>query len=132
MNFLKETNPTLGERLADAVAETVGSWKFIGIQCGVIILWAAINVSGIAKVDPYPFSFLNLILGTEAALTGPILLIAGKRQDQIDRKRAIENLQIDKISYDDLKNLAKKIEDQFHHLDGDMDDIMKDIEDITK
>jgi len=132
MNSLKETNPTLGEKLADAVAETVGSWKFIGIQCGVIILWAAINVSGLTKIDPYPFSFLNLILGTEAALTGPIILIAGKRQEQIDRKRAIENLQIDKISYDDLKNLAKRIEDQFHHLDGDMEDIMEDLEDITK
>ena len=125
-------NETLGAKLADKVASTLGSWKFVVYQIIIVFLWAGLNAYPKTKIDPYPYSFLNLILGLQAALTGPVLLIAGNRQEEIDRKRAIENLQIDKISYDDIKNLAKRIEDQFHHLDGDMEDIMEDLEEIAK
>jgi uncharacterized membrane protein len=121
---------TLGERLADRVAGTLGSWKFIIMQLVIIILWATLNSFPKDKIDPYPYSFLNLILGIQSAMTGPILLIASNRQEEIDRKRAIENLEIDKISYDDLKNISKKIEAQFKHLDGDLEEIMEDLEKI--
>jgi uncharacterized membrane protein len=121
-------NLTLGEKLADRVASTLGTWRFIGIQLTVIVLWATLNVIPKNGVDPFPYSFLNLVLGVQSALTGPILLIAGNRKEELDRKRAIENLEIDKISYKDLKQISQKIEEQFKHLDGDMEVIRGDIE----
>lgn len=123
---------TLGERLADKVAGTLGTWRFIGIQLTVIVLWATLNAIPKDKIDPYPYSFLNLILGVQSALTGPILLIAGNRQEQIDRKRAIQNLEIDKISYEDLRKISQRIEEQFKHLDGDIEVIREDIENLNK
>jgi len=126
------TQDTLGERLADKVAGTLGTWRFIVIQIVVIILWATLNAMPKNKIDPYPYSFLNLILGVQAALTGPILLIAGNRQEEMDRKRAIENLEIDKISYKDLKQISERIEEQFKHLDGDMETIREEIIDLHK
>lgn len=123
---------TLGEKLADRVASTLGTWRFIGIQLTVIVLWATLNLIPKDKLDPYPYSFLNLILGIQSALTGPILLIAGNRKEEIDRKRAIENLEIDKISYEDLKKISAKIECQFKHLDNDMEVIREDIENLNK
>ena len=125
---MKFTKETLGEKLADRVAGTLGSWKFIIIQLIIIVLWATINTTHKNKVDPYPYSFLNLILGIQSALTGPILLIAGNRKEEMDRNRAIENLEIDKISHDDLKRISKRIEDQFHHLDNDLGEIIEDLE----
>lgn len=119
---------TLGEKLVDRVASTLGTWRFIGIQLTVIVLWATLNAIPKNKVDPFPYSFLNLILGVQSALTGPILLIAGNRKEEMDRRRAIENLEIDKISYKDLKQISQKIEEQFKHLDGDMEVIREDIE----
>lgn len=119
---------TLGERLADKVAGTLGTWKFIIIQLTVIILWAILNTLPKDKADPYPYSFLNLILGIQSAMTGPILLIASNRQEEIDRRRAIENLEIDKISYEDLRKISKRIEEQFHHLDNDLEEIIEDLE----
>ena len=74
----------------------------------------------------------DLLLGVQAALTGPVLLIAGNRQEEIDRRRAIQNLEIDKISYEDLKKISKRIEEQFHHLDGDMEEIREDLENLNK
>jgi len=121
-----------GEKLADKVAGTLGTWRFIVIQIAIIILWATLNALPKNKIDPYPYSFLNLILGVQAALTGPILLIAGNRQEEMDRKRAIENLEIDKISYKDLKQISERIEDQFKHLDGDMETIREEIIDLHK
>jgi uncharacterized membrane protein len=116
------------KNLADRVADILGTWNFIVAQLIVIVLWASINATPKTKIDPYPYSFLNLILGVQASLTGPILLIAGKRQEEIDRKRAIENLEIDKISYTDLKQISKRIEEQFHHLDGDLAELKEDLE----
>jgi uncharacterized membrane protein len=123
---------TIGEKWADQVANVLGTWRFIGFQIAGILIWAGINAAPKTKIDPYPYSFLNLILGVQAALTGPILLISGNRQEEIDRKRAIQNLEIDKISYEDLKNISKRIEEQFRHLDGDMEDIKEEIENITE
>jgi hypothetical protein len=34
---------TLGERLADKVADYGGSWRFIGIFMGVLLVWIVIN-----------------------------------------------------------------------------------------
>jgi uncharacterized membrane protein len=46
--------------------------------------------------DPFPFILLNLILSCIAALQGAILLIAAKREDQINSDLAIHTYQIDK------------------------------------
>jgi uncharacterized membrane protein len=45
--------------------------------------------------DPFPFILLNLILSCVAALQGSILLIAAKREDQINSDLAIHTLRID-------------------------------------
>ena len=34
---------TAGERMADRVADFVGSWRFLGIFAGALLLWIAIN-----------------------------------------------------------------------------------------
>lgn len=119
---------TKGEKLADKVAETLGSWRFIGFQLTVIGLWAILNSVPNKKMDPYPYSFLNLVLGVQSALTGPILLIAGNRQEKLDRKRAIENLELDRISHEDLKKIAKRIEESFAHIDKDIEEVARSID----
>jgi uncharacterized membrane protein len=71
--------PTTGQRLAEQTAAGIGSWRFIGIQAGVMVLWVLINTLSFTVAlhfDQYPFVFLNLAMSAEAAFTGPILLIA--------------------------------------------------------
>lgn len=77
---------TRGERIADAIAAFVGSWRFILAQTAIVLLWVGVNVVAIARhFDPYPFILLNLLFSTQAAYTGPILLLASNRQAQRDR-----------------------------------------------
>ncbi len=52
---------TLGERVADHIASFGGSWPFIFIFLGMILVWIAINtvllqhVLGQRAFDPYPY-----------------------------------------------------------------------------
>src|SRR5205085_10372860 len=77
---------TIGARVSDAVARTVGSWRFIIIQSIILAIWIALNVIGFIKHwDPYPFILLNLVLSFQAAYTAPIIMMSQNRQAAIDR-----------------------------------------------
>jgi len=81
---------TVGERIADAAAGVVGSWRFIIIQSILVALWIAFNVweLGVGHFDPFPYVLLNLMFSVQAAYTGPILLLASNRQATKDRAMA--------------------------------------------
>ncbi|HNF42999.1 MAG TPA: DUF1003 domain-containing protein, partial [Ferruginibacter sp.] len=59
---------SVGQRLADWVANGMGSWRFIIWQTIFVLLWMALNVVGFFyHWDAYPFILLNLIFSTQAA-----------------------------------------------------------------
>lgn len=79
---------TRGERLADGIAATIGSWHFLIVQTCIVVVWMSFNalaITGRLHFDPVPYILLNLAFSTQAAYTGPVLLLAGNRQSQKDR-----------------------------------------------
>lgn len=54
-----------------------------------ILLWAIVNTEILGPIqeafDPYPYIFLNLILGMLAAAQGPIIMMSQNRQSARDR-----------------------------------------------
>ena len=80
---------TLGERAADGIAKVAGSWAFIILFVASILLWAILNTEILGPrqeaFDPYPYIFLNLILGMLAAAQGPIIMMSQNRQSARDR-----------------------------------------------
>ena len=47
---------TFGQRIADKVAATMGSWSFIIVQSVILTVWIILNViAWISHWDPYPF-----------------------------------------------------------------------------
>ena len=83
---------TTGQRIADAVANGMGSWTFIIIQTAFVIIWMTLNVIGfISHWDVYPFILLNLIFSTQAAYAAPIIMMAQNRQSERDRIQAQED-----------------------------------------
>ncbi|MGH2696687.1 MAG: DUF1003 domain-containing protein, partial [Actinomycetota bacterium] len=77
---------TPGERVADSVAATVGSWPFIIVQSVLLAVWIVANAIVIGSwvagrpFDPYPFILLNLVLSFQAAYTGPVVMMSQNRQ----------------------------------------------------
>ena len=74
-----------GQRIADAVTNFMGSWKFILIQTFLVVLWVGGNVYLLFNFDPYPFIFLNLAFSTQAAYAAPLILLASNRASVRDR-----------------------------------------------
>lgn len=79
----------LGDRVADAVASGMGSWRFIIIQTVVVVIWITLNslAAFVWQWDKPPFILLNLIFSTQASYAAPIIMMAQNRQATIDRKR---------------------------------------------
>jgi uncharacterized membrane protein len=102
---------TLGERLSDLVAATVGSWRFIVIQSGLLVAWLIANVAfGGNAWDPYPFILLNLMLSFQAAYTAPVIMMSQNRQADIDRIRSIADYQVNIRAEAEISLLHEKID----------------------
>ena len=113
---------SVGDKIADKVANGMGSWSFIIWQSIIVVVWMALNIIGIIRHwDEYPFILLNLIFSTQAAYAAPIIMMAQNRQNERDRvqaandyktntdaKKEIEDLQV-QLSNLEIKKLDKVI-----------------------
>lgn len=99
-----------GERAADTVATVVGSWRFIIVQSALLAIWIMFNAVSAARVDPYPFILLNLLLSFQAAYTAPIIMMSQNRQAEIDRRRSIEDYDINCKAELEIETLHEKID----------------------
>jgi uncharacterized membrane protein len=103
--------PTFRERIADALAAKVGSWRFLVIQTVLLVGWIVANVIGwMAEWDPYPFILLNLVLSLQAAYTAPIITMSQNRQASIDRRRAMTDSEINLQAALEIKSLHQKVD----------------------
>jgi CRP/FNR family cyclic AMP-dependent transcriptional regulator len=90
----EEERLTVGQRVADRVAAFGGSWPFIFLFGGIMIVWMAINVLALTHYDPYPFILLNLGLSGLAALQAPIIMMSQNRQSTKDKLLAENDYQV--------------------------------------
>lgn len=101
----------MGQRVADAVAAGMGSWRFIIIQSTILLIWIALNVTGwVMAWDPYPFILLNLALSFQAAYAAPFIMMSQNRQSEIDRKRAIEDFDVNVKAELEIELLHEKMD----------------------
>lgn len=112
LNSEFETQLTLGQRIADHVADFGGSWTFI-ISFGVVLfLWVGLNSLSYfwQPFDPFPFIFLNLILSCIAALQAPVIMMSQNRQEAKDRMRAEHDYRVNLKAELEIRHLHYKID----------------------
>ncbi len=113
VNDIADEKVTMGERLADAVARFGGSWTFI-IWFGVfLVAWAAVNTVWFfaSPPDPYPYTFLNLILSCIAALQAPVIMMSQNRQASKDRLQADQDYQVNIKAEFAIQQLHRKLDE---------------------
>ena len=99
-----------GQRLADSVANGMGSWRFIIIQTVIVILWMTANVVGfIYHWDIYPYILLNLLFSTQAAYAAPIIMMAQNRQNERDRAQADADYQTNCEAKKEIEELLARL-----------------------
>jgi uncharacterized membrane protein len=103
--------PTRGQVLADLVASTIGSWRFIIFQSSAIAVWITGNVlTGQGAWDPYPFILLNLLLSFQAAYTAPAIMMSQNRQSEQDRRHAENDYEINVKAELEIELLHDKLD----------------------
>lgn len=130
LNINKELCKTLtiGERMADKIAEFAGSWSFLILFGVVIAAWAIVNSKLLLDkpLDPFPYVFLNLILGCIASVQAPIIMMSQNRESQKDRLRSENDYLINLKSEIILEDLHIKIDEIIR----EQDLLKKELKDI--
>jgi uncharacterized membrane protein len=104
---------SLGQRAADRVAATMGSWTFIIIQSVFLTGWLAINALAWARHwDPYPFILMNLLLSLQAAYAAPIIMMSQHRQSSRDRIEAHNDFLINLKAEEEIRVILEHLEAQ--------------------
>ncbi|MEN6643526.1 MAG: DUF1003 domain-containing protein [Armatimonadia bacterium] len=107
---------TVGQRLADRMADVAGSWAFILCFGFFLAVWIAINVIALVRhFDPFPFILLNLILSCLAAVQAPVIMMSQNRQEDRDRLRAENDYQINLKAELEIKQLHEKLDHIMTH-----------------
>ncbi|MFN7544546.1 MAG: DUF1003 domain-containing protein [Acidobacteriota bacterium] len=100
---------TFGQRVADRVASFGGSWSFLGLFLGAMVLWIGANVGRPGVFDPYPFILLNLVLSCVAAIQAPVIMMSQNRQDAKDRMRSQMDFDVNRKAEFEIRALSGKL-----------------------
>ncbi|HEU5199875.1 MAG TPA: DUF1003 domain-containing protein [Ktedonobacterales bacterium] len=113
VNKVADERLTMGDRIADAVAATVGSWRFIIIQSIVLAFWLVANsIAWAFAWDPRPFILLNLVLSFQAAYSAPFVMMSQNRQAEKDRLTAQNDYLTDTKGEEEIRHILAHLEHQ--------------------
>jgi len=101
---------TFADRVAADFARLVGSWVFVLVQLGIMVVWIGLNALSLLRPwDRYPFVFLNLVLSLEAAIWISLVLMSLNRQADRDRLRAQQDYELNVKAEEELKALMNHL-----------------------
>jgi uncharacterized membrane protein len=134
-------------RLSDAVCHLAGSGTFIIIHVVWFAAWVLINAGALpilTPFDPFPFTFLTMVVSLEAIFLSIFVLISQNHMAHLADRRAHLDLQINLLAEQEntimLRMLRRLCEKQgiHHDKDGeegdslfaktDLEALMKDLE----
>jgi uncharacterized membrane protein len=100
------------DRVSDAINRITGSAVFAAGNLVLFVAWISINTGrlpGIAPFDPFPFSFLTLIVSLEAIFLAIFVLMSQNRMTRQADKRAHLDLQVDLLAEQELTTMLQML-----------------------
>lgn len=116
----EEENETKSDKLADKITAIAGSWSFIIGFILFLTAWVIFNLI-IEDVDPYPFTFLNLLLSCIAALQAPVIMMSQNRAAKKDSLRSKNDYKVDLKS----ELILEQLHDEIHQIINNQQKILK-------
>jgi uncharacterized membrane protein len=87
------------DRLAERIANFCGSMSFVWVHVIWFGGWILLNViPGVRHVDPFPFTFLTLIVSLEAIFLSTFILISQNLETRMSERRSHLDLQLNMLS----------------------------------
>jgi len=113
VNEVADERMTIGQKVADKVAGTMGSWRFIITQATIMVVWIMLNlVAWFYHWDIYPFVLLNLAMSAQAAFATPLIMMSQNRQSDKDRLTAQNDYLINCKGEEEVRNLMDHLDHQ--------------------
>jgi uncharacterized membrane protein len=110
LNREVERRQTFADRVAMDFSRLVGSWVFVLVQLGIMVVWIGLNAFNLIRPwDRFPFLFLNFILSLEAAVWVSVALMALNRFADRDRLRAQQDYELNVKAEEELKALMNHL-----------------------
>lgn len=108
---------TASDRVAEVIANFCGSMTFVWVHVVWFGIWILINlVPGLPHIDPFPFTFLTLVVSLEAIFLSTFILISQNHDTKISERRNHLDLQINLLSEQEntqmlmmLRAIAEKV-----------------------
>ena len=87
------------ELIAEGIARFCGSMRFVWMHVAWFSAWVFFNLMpGMKHIDPFPFTFLTLVVSLEAIFLSTFILISQNHDTQISERRNHLDLQINLLS----------------------------------
>ena len=108
---------TAADRAAAVIARFCGSMTFVLVHVAIFAAWIAYNaLPWFEAFDPYPFTFLTLVVSLEAIFLSTFILISQNYDLRISERRNQLDLQINLLAEQEdtkilqmLERIAKKV-----------------------
>jgi uncharacterized membrane protein len=113
----EQARRTFADRVASAIARFCGSMTFVWLHVAAFAAWIGYNtLPWFHAFDPYPFTFLTLVVSLEAIFLSTFILISQNYEMRISERRNQLDLQINLLSEQEntkmlqlLEKIAKKV-----------------------
>src|SRR3954468_1776985 len=114
---------TGADRVAAAIARFCGQMTFVWIHVVLFAIWIGYNTLPWFKpFDPYPFTFLTLVVSLEAIFLSTFILISQNYDMRISERRNMLDLQINLLAEQEntkmlqmLERIARKVGAHVEH-----------------
>jgi uncharacterized membrane protein len=116
----RERKPS--DRVAEAIAGFCGSMTFVWVHVIWFGGWIVFNaIPGLPHVDPFPFTFLTLVVSLEAIFLSTFILISQNHDTRITERRNHLDLQINLLSEQENTKMIAMLQAIAAHVGAELD-----------
>ena len=106
-----KANRSDADRIADVIAAFCGSMTFVWVHVIWFAGWVLVNsLPGIRHFDPFPFTFLTLVVSLEAIFLSTFILISQNHETALSERRNHLDLQINLLTEQENTKMLRMLE----------------------
>lgn len=114
---------TRSDRIAGFIARFCGSMAFVWLHVAAFAVWLLFNtLPGLPHFDPFPFTFLTLVVSLEAIFLSTFILISQNYELRTSDRRNQLDLQINLLTEQENTKMLQILERIAHKVGVSMDD----------
>jgi len=111
------------DRIAGFIARFCGSMPFVWVHVALFSAWLLFNsLPDLPHFDPYPFTFLTLVVSLEAIFLATFILISQNHELRISERRNQLDLQINLLTEQENTKMLQMLERIARKVGVSMDD----------